>query len=177
MTSHAPTPSLCTCARCELVSVSSITPLVPADTRSHTLASTIYDVASHILGAFDKSLQQYAEDKYTRRGIAIKGNRHVTAVHEGALDIKEEGRVHAGLMVWNTGLAPNPLIDSIDDLEKDPKTHSLQISETFNPRTREGKVLSDVFCIGDASALENKLPATAQGTSPLRLLLTYPLPR
>lgn len=129
------------------------------------------------MGAFDKSLQQYAEDKYTRRGIAIKGNRHVTAVHEGALDIKEEGRVHAGLMVWNTGLAPNPLIDSIDDLEKDPKTHSLQISETFNPRTREGKVLSDVFCIGDASALENKLPATAQGTSPLRLLLTYPLPR
>ncbi|GAA6048570.1 hypothetical protein JCM3770_006558 [Rhodotorula araucariae] len=126
---------------------------------------TIYDVAPGILGSFDKSLAEYATNKYTREGIAIRGSHNVTAVHEGALDIKEEGRVPFGLCVWNTGLAPNPLIESIDELEKDEKTHSLKISGTFNPRTKEGKVLEDVYCIGDASALREKLPATAQVAS------------
>ncbi|BGP41748.1 hypothetical protein JCM10450v2_005814 [Rhodotorula kratochvilovae] len=126
---------------------------------------TIYDVAPGILGSFDKSLSEYATNKYTHEGIAIRGSHHVTAVHEGALDIKEEGRVPFGLCVWNTGLAPNPLVESIGDLEKDEKTHSLKINGTFNPTTREGKVLDDVYCIGDASALKEKLPATAQVAS------------
>ncbi|GAA5838735.1 hypothetical protein JCM9279_003844 [Rhodotorula babjevae] len=126
---------------------------------------SIYDVAPGILGSFDKSLQQYAEDKYVRRGIAIKGSRHVERVDEGVLHVKEEGAVKFGLAVWSTGLAANPLIDSIDELAKDDKTHSLKINDSFNPTTKDGKVMSDVYCIGDASALENKLPPTAQVAS------------
>ncbi|GAA5889262.1 hypothetical protein JCM8208_007821 [Rhodotorula glutinis] len=126
---------------------------------------SIYDVAPGILGSFDKSLQQYAEDKYVRRGIAIKGSRHVERVDEGVLHVKEEGPVKFGLAVWSTGLAANPLVDSISELDKDDKTHSLRIDDSFNPRTKDGKVVSDVYCIGDASALENKLPPTAQVAS------------
>ncbi|GAA5928105.1 hypothetical protein JCM3775_002818 [Rhodotorula graminis] len=126
---------------------------------------SIYDVAPGILGSFDKSLQEYAEDKYVRRGIAIKGNRHVESVDEGVLHVKEEGAVKFGLAVWSTGLAANPLIDSISELDKDDKTHSLRINDSFNPSTKDGKVVSDVYCIGDASALENKLPPTAQVAS------------
>lgn len=100
-----------------------------------------------------------------RRGIAIKGGRHVESVAEGALHVKEEGVVKFGLAVWSTGLAANPLIDSISELDKDDKTHSLRINDSFNPRTKDGKVMADVYCIGDASALENKLPPTAQGAS------------
>lgn len=54
--------------------------------------STIYDVAPGILGSFDKSLAEYATAKFVREGIQIKGSRHVTAVHEGYLEIKEEGK-------------------------------------------------------------------------------------
>ncbi|GJN92748.1 hypothetical protein Rhopal_005786-T1 [Rhodotorula paludigena] len=126
---------------------------------------TIYDVAPGILGAFDKKLQDYAVSKYTREGIAIKTSHHVTEVKEGVINIKEEGEVPFGLCVWNTGLAPNPLIESISELEKDEKTHSLKINDSFHPVTTEGEVLKEVYCIGDASALEPKLPATAQVAS------------
>lgn len=126
--------------------------------------STLYDVAPNILGSFDKNLAEYATAKFDRAGINIKGSRHVTKVGEGYLEIKEEGKVPFGLLVWNTGLAPNPLIESITELQKDEKTHSLRISDHFRTYTKDGKEMKDVYCIGDASALEEKLPATAQGT-------------
>lgn len=127
--------------------------------------STIYDVAAQILGSFDKNLAEYATAKFNRAGISIKGSRHVTGVGEGYLDIKEEGKVPFGLLVWNTGLAANPLVESIQELQKDEKTHSLRISDQFRTYKKDGEEMKDVFCIGDASALEQKLPATAQGES------------
>ncbi|GAA6016866.1 hypothetical protein JCM8202_004459 [Rhodotorula sphaerocarpa] len=126
---------------------------------------TIYDVAAQILGSFDKNLAEYATAKFNRAGISIKGSRHVTGVGEGYLDIKEEGKVPFGLLVWNTGLAANPLVESIQELQKDEKTHSLRISDQFRTYKKDGEEMKDVFCIGDASALEQKLPATAQVAS------------
>ncbi|GAA5934539.1 uncharacterized protein JCM15063_004609 [Sporobolomyces koalae] len=126
---------------------------------------TIYDVAPGILGSFDKSLQEYAEKKFDREGIKVKGNHHVKEVKEDHLVIEEEGRVDFGLLVWSTGLAPNPLIDSIQDLQHDEKTHSLKVTDTFNPINVDGTVQDNVFVIGDASSLEAKLPATAQVAS------------
>lgn len=131
-------------------------------------------MAPNILGSFDKSLAEYATKKFDRAGISIKGSRHVKRVGEGYLEIEEEGKVPFGLCVWNTGLAPNPLIESISELEKDEKTHSLKISDQFRTTSTEGQEMKDVFCIGDASALKEKLPATAQGTS--APLLLYPTP-
>lgn len=124
----------------------------------------MYDVAPQILGSFDKNLAEYAVSKFDRAGINIKGSRHVTKVGEGYLDIKEEGKVPFGLLVWNTGLAPNPLIESITELQKDEKTHSLRINDHFRTIANDGKEMRDVYCIGDASVLPDKLPATAQGT-------------
>ncbi|TKA56142.1 hypothetical protein B0A53_01432 [Rhodotorula sp. CCFEE 5036] len=126
---------------------------------------TLYDVAPQILGSFDKNLAEYAVSKFDRAGINIKGSRHVTKVGEGYLEIKEEGKVPFGLLVWNTGLAPNPLIESITELQKDEKTHSLRITDHFRTIANDGKEMKDVYCIGDASALPDKLPATAQVAS------------
>lgn len=53
---------------------------------------TIYDVAPGILGSFDKSLQEYAEKKFDREGISVKGNHHVKEVKEDHLIIEEEGK-------------------------------------------------------------------------------------
>ena len=40
--------------------------------------------------------------------------------------------VYFGLLVWSTGLAPNPLIQSITEAEKDPKTSRSVPSHTRN---------------------------------------------
>lgn len=124
---------------------------------------TLYDVAPGILGSFDKSLQEYAEKKFDREGIAVKGNHHVKEVKEDHLIIEEEGKVPYGLLVWSTGLAPNPLIEALGDLQHDEKTHSLKVNNTFNPIGTDGMTKENIFVIGDASSLEAKLPATAQG--------------
>jgi len=44
------------------------------------------------LGSFDKSLQEYAEKKFDREGISVKGNHHVKEVKEDHLIIEEEGK-------------------------------------------------------------------------------------
>ncbi|GAA5832999.1 hypothetical protein JCM3766R1_000392 [Sporobolomyces carnicolor] len=126
---------------------------------------TLYDVAPGILGSFDKSLQEYAEKKFDREGIAVKGNHHVKEVKEDHLIIEEEGKVPYGLLVWSTGLAPNPLIEALGDLQHDEKTHSLKVNNTFNPIGTDGMTKENIFVIGDASSLEAKLPATAQVAS------------
>lgn len=40
----------------------------------------------------------------------------------GATDSRDACTVNFGLLVWSTGLAPNPLIDSITEAKKDERT-------------------------------------------------------
>ncbi|KAJ8596882.1 NDE1, mitochondrial external NADH dehydrogenase [Rhizopogon salebrosus TDB-379] len=143
---------------------------------------TLYDVAPNILGNFDKSLGVYAEDKFRRDGISIKTRHHVERVEKDRMFVKEQGEVPFGLLVWSTGLAPNPLIQSIDSLEKHEKTHrsveslmdgvalvdicgvsSLFTDQNLNIITKDGHVDPDVWAIGDAANIKGQLlPATAQ---------------
>ncbi|OJA16568.1 hypothetical protein AZE42_03842 [Rhizopogon vesiculosus] len=124
---------------------------------------TLYDVAPNILGNFDKSLGVYAEDKFRRDGISIKTRHHVERVEKDRMFVKEQGEVPFGLLVWSTGLAPNPLIQSIDSLEKHEKTHSLFTDQNLNVIRKEGHVDPDIWAIGDAANIKGQLlPATAQ---------------
>lgn len=100
-----------------------------------------------------------------------------------------------GLLVWSTGLAANPLIESVDAIEKDGKTgrcvfgisrdkykfftepmmwifSSLYTDEHLNViRKSDGSVDPDVWALGDAAVVKDqaRLPATAQGLSANRL--------
>lgn len=82
----------------------------------------VYDVAPRVLSAFDANLVDYALSKFKREGVQIKTSHHVTEVREGELVCKEEGVVPFGLLVWSTGLAPNPLMQAIKGLKQEPKT-------------------------------------------------------
>ncbi|GAA5967379.1 hypothetical protein JCM8115_006122 [Rhodotorula mucilaginosa] len=126
---------------------------------------TIYDVAPGVLQGFDKSLSEFAAEKFKRQGVAVKGESHITRVHEGHLEIKEEGNVPFGMLVWATGLEANPFINSIKELKKDEKTHVLRITNRLNVISEKDEVYEDVFCLGDCSALEKKAPPTGQTAS------------
>ncbi|KAF7342050.1 FAD/NAD(P)-binding domain-containing protein [Mycena venus] len=102
---------------------------------------TIYDVAPSILGSFDKTLVECA----------------------GKMFVKEQGEVPFGILVWSTGLAPNPLISSISEFKKDAKTNSVLTDEHLNLIRKDGTVDPDVWGIGDCAQIEDAiLPATAQ---------------
>ncbi|KAF8489842.1 hypothetical protein JB92DRAFT_2755305 [Gautieria morchelliformis] len=130
---------------------------------------SLYDVAPQILGSFDQSLIKYATDRFKRHGIAIKSQHHVERVDqasEGTMFVKEEGEVPFGLLVWSTGLAPNPLVESITELAKDERTGSLVVNDQLNVLTQgTSEAAEDVWAIGDACVRESpdhRLPATAQ---------------
>ncbi|KAJ6591186.1 NDE1, mitochondrial external NADH dehydrogenase [Mycena vulgaris] len=124
---------------------------------------TIYDVAPSILGSFDKSLVEYTEKTFSRDGISIFTNHHVERVEPGKMFVKEQGEVPFGLLVWSTGLAPNPLISSISEFKRDKKTNSVLTNEHLNLIKPDGTVDPDVWGIGDCAQIEDAvLPATAQ---------------
>ncbi|KAH0112121.1 FAD/NAD(P)-binding domain-containing protein, partial [Aureobasidium melanogenum] len=92
---------------------------------------TVYDVADKVLSMFDDKLAKYAIEHFTREGIDVKTSHHVKSLRRGTpgklkedggdqvvkddsscytLDLKEEGEIGVGMVVWSTGLMMNPFI-------------------------------------------------------------------
>ncbi|KAF7292785.1 FAD/NAD(P)-binding domain-containing protein [Mycena indigotica] len=125
---------------------------------------TIYDVAPSILGSFNRNLVEYAEKTFSRDGISILTSHHVERVEAGKMFVKQQGEVPFGLLVWSTGLAPNPLISSITHLKKDVGAKSLLTNDHLNViGATDGAADPDVWAIGDCAQITGAiLPATAQ---------------
>ena len=87
--------------------------------------------------------------------------------------VTEQGEVPFGLLVWSTGLAPNPLVSSITELQKDKKSgRTIQVDGHLNAIRADGTPDPNIWVIGDAAQVPDAiLPATAQGVCPwLRIL-------
>ncbi|KAL5520757.1 hypothetical protein ACEPAF_2760 [Sanghuangporus sanghuang] len=126
----------------------------------------LYDVADRMLGGFEEGLAQYAERKFARDGINLRLRHHVQRVEDGVLHVKEQGEVPFGILVWSTGLAPNPMIQSITELEKHERTGSLFTDKNLNAIQKDGTTSKDVWVIGDCGIIKDELlPATAQVAS------------
>ncbi|EJD00157.1 FAD/NAD-binding domain-containing protein [Fomitiporia mediterranea MF3/22] len=126
----------------------------------------LYDVADRMLGGFEEGLAKYAERKFARDGINIRLRHHVERVEDGVLHVKEQGEVPFGMLVWSTGLAPNPLIQSIAEIEKDGKTGSLLTDNHLRVIKKDGSISENIWAIGDCAIIQDELlPATAQVAS------------
>lgn len=73
---------------------------------------SIYDVAPHILSAYDRKLHEYASESLTRRKVAIETSSTIQRVDRDALYLKDQGRVEYGMLiwVWNTSTPFFPFI-------------------------------------------------------------------
>ncbi|KAH8114671.1 FAD/NAD-binding domain-containing protein [Phellopilus nigrolimitatus] len=139
---------------------------------------SLYDVAPRMLGGFEKGLADYAERKFARDGIDIKLGHHVERVEDGALHVKEQGKVPFGMLVWSTGLAPNPLVESIETMAKDGKTGSLFTDKHLHVLRTDGTADTDVWAVGDAAIIKDELlPATAQVAQQKAKYVTHVLNR
>ncbi|KAI9011010.1 pyridine nucleotide-disulfide oxidoreductase-domain-containing protein [Phycomyces nitens] len=125
---------------------------------------TLYDVAPHILGSFDTNLSDYAQKKFSRKGIQIKTQRHVEKVEQDHLIIRDEGNVPYGLLVWSTGLMQNPLVKSLENVAMDAKKQRILTDSklrVIDESTQEP--YPNVYALGDCATIkDNDLPATAQ---------------
>ncbi|KAK8092059.1 hypothetical protein PG997_002420 [Apiospora hydei] len=123
------------------------------------VAITVYDVAPKVLPMFDQTLANYAMNHFKREGIQVKTQHHMTRIRpdeetEGCmkLNIKEYGdeEVHAGIVVWSTGLMQNPLIEKLTSKALDcppavgnEELSNQQIRLQKNPKT--GSILTDHY--------------------------------
>ncbi|KAG6850786.1 hypothetical protein H0H93_008824 [Arthromyces matolae] len=100
----------------------------------------------------------------------------------GKLHVEEQGEVPFGLLVWSTGLSPNPLVDSIAEVKKHNSIglvfsitslnayieHQwrfvrLLTNEYLNAINEDGTISEDVWVVGDCGSIDGEpLPATAQ---------------
>lgn len=88
---------------------------------------TVYDVAPKVLPMFDETLSKYAMRMFRREGIQIKTSHHVERLRRGVpstdkqtfhdeqniltLQVRQEGEIGLGMVVWSTGLMKNPFIE------------------------------------------------------------------
>ncbi|BEI81926.1 hypothetical protein CcaverHIS002_0210860 [Cutaneotrichosporon cavernicola] len=135
------------------------------------ISITLYDLAPGILQSFDASLRAYAERKFSRAGVTVRGNSKIVAVGKDYIDIASVGgeveRVPYGLLVWNTGLQANEFIETLPGLDKDPKSKSLKVDPHLRVCDADGTPLDGIFAIGDNATPNDghRLPATAQVAS------------
>lgn len=138
---------------------------------------SIYDVAPHILSAYDAKLHDYATSQLKARNVDVAPNTRIERVDEHALYIKDKGRVPYGMLIWATGNKNVPLIETIDvkinekGLKRiltddklrvfrkpDATTTSNASSSSPSPEVWDG-----VFSLGDAADIEGQsLPTTAE---------------
>jgi NADH:ubiquinone reductase (non-electrogenic) len=78
------------------------------------LTISIYDVAPHILTAYEASLHEYATARLQQRQIDVATNTVIEKVDAANLYIKDRAPVPYGMLIWATGNVHVSLIDKLD---------------------------------------------------------------
>lgn len=133
---------------------------------------SVYDVAPHILSAYDNKLHEYASAQLERRHIDVAPNTRIEKVDADALYIKDRGRVPYGMLIWATGNKHVPLLDALDGRVKLSQKGLRRILTDDHCRVVPLHSDSDstgagahdgVFALGDAADIEGaSLPTTAE---------------
>lgn len=129
---------------------------------------TIYDVAPRILGMFDTALAEFAERHLKREGVTVQPNHVVQRVEPGMLHFKGGEVVPFGMLVWATGLATNPFVARINNVEKESAPQGRILTDAkLRVLKKGGEPISDVFALGDCAMIKDGpvLPTTAQVAS------------
>jgi NADH dehydrogenase FAD-containing subunit len=125
---------------------------------------TVYDVASRILGAFDRRLADFAMNKFARSGIAVATGTRIQRVEADGIVFADGTRRGVGMIVWATGLATLPFVQELGrELLMDGRRFRLLTNERLQVQSRTGGTLADVYAIGDCATIASQdLPCTAQ---------------
>ncbi|KAI4271759.1 MAG: hypothetical protein L6R38_006789 [Xanthoria sp. 2 TBL-2021] len=127
---------------------------------------SIYDVAPHILGNYERKLHEYANERLVSRHVAVETNTRIEKVDRDALFVKGKGRVPYGMLMWVTGNKATALVTGMQEVRKSEKGLVRVLTDTHLRvlKSRDSdEVWDNVFALGDAADIEgNSLPTTAE---------------
>jgi len=119
---------------------------------------TLIQSADHILNAYDRSISEYAEDRFlTSKRVDIKVNTRVLSVEPDRVECfdrtkKENSSIPYGICVWCTGIMAPPLIESI--IKSIPEqTHSKVLLTDSRLRVRG---VNNVWALGDCATVHHE---------------------
>jgi len=113
-----------------------------------------------ILNSFDKSISQYAIEKFKRDKIDVYLNSRVLSVEKDKLLIFDKNKnenifLPFGLCIWSTGIDPIPLVkDLCTQLQSKGQTNKKALIVDEHLLVKGTK---NIFAIGDCSTVERKL--------------------
>jgi NADH:ubiquinone reductase (non-electrogenic) len=126
---------------------------------------SIYDVAPHILSAYDNKLHEYATAQLQKRHIEVAPNTRIENVDKEALYIKDKGRVPYGMLIWATGNKHVPLVETLNAKLSQKGLKRILTDDHLRvfKADESGAVYDGVFALGDAADIEGaSLPTTAE---------------
>jgi NADH dehydrogenase len=104
------------------------------------------EAGPRIAPELDEKLADYSAEVLKKRGVNIRTNTRVASIHPGSLELPDGQIIEAQTIVVATGVAPNPLLASID-IAKDRKGRA-QTDATMRVEGRK-----DVWALGDCAAI------------------------
>lgn len=118
----------------------------------------------HILNTYDKTISEYAENKFQKDSIDVQINARVQKIEKDKVvySQKVDGKtvtkeVPYGLVLWSTGVALAPITEQIcNNIEAQTNKHAI---ETDTHLRVLGLPLGDVYAIGDCSTVQNNSAA------------------
>ena len=82
----------------------------------HDCTFTVYELAPEILGIVPEHLRKWAANALQRRGIKLRTGISVKEVHADHVVESDGDTVPCSTVIWTAGIAPNPLLSSMDGL-------------------------------------------------------------
>ena len=132
---------------------------------AHDIHLTIFDAAPNILGAYEKSLHEYATAQLQKRNTAIEVSSTIEKVDREALYTKEKGRIPYGMLIWATGNKNVALVEKLAVRLSEKGLKRIQTDSRL--RVYQSKdsdaIYDDVYALGDAADIYHEsLPTTAE---------------
>lgn len=119
----------------------------------------LVEAGPRLMPEMNKELAGFAEKVLGERGVEVRTNTSVVGVEANGFELSSGERVSTGTLIWAAGVAPNPLIDSLDV----PKERGrIRVNDHL-----EVEGLANVWSLGDCAHIPNPQtgkphPATAQ---------------
>ena len=126
----------------------------------------MYDVAEHILGAYDQELYTYATNQLQSRGIDVVTGTMIEKVEEQNLHLKGGAVVPYGILLWVAGNKSVQFVDDLDVKKTEQGLSRMLTDEYLRVKKTQGgdtEAFTNVFALGDAADIEgDSLPTTAE---------------
>ncbi len=110
------------------------------------LRLTLVEPAKRLMAEMPEPLADYSEDVLRSDGIDVKVDVGVSKVNPDSLELTDGTTLPAGLLIWDTGIIPNPLVEDFDCLKG--KKGGIDTDSAFRVRGRPG-----IWAIGDCAEI------------------------